>query len=141
MEPSESYYDPYPSLEHLGKGVFSLPGSARPIYIAPLLNDCGVCGKRIRSKWCEHLVSAGLKVDPPIVVKSTKNVRPNLLNMAKRPKPSKMKSGRKRHRPFDYKAINYMDSEETDGVEMENRPRVSVTSFILIILLCPFLRH
>ena len=124
MEPSESYYDPYPSLEHLGKGVFSLPGSARPIYIAPLLNDCGVCGKRIRSKWCEHLVSAGLKVEPPIIVQSTISARPNLLNMAKRQKPSKMKSGRKRHRPYDYKAINYMDNEESNGAVVVRRQRV-----------------
>ena len=44
-------YDPYPILDHFGCEIIRLPGMNRPIYISPLQNDCGIDGKRMKSKW------------------------------------------------------------------------------------------
>ena len=64
-----SFRYPYPSLEEIAPRIFRLPGSVKPVYITPDDNYCGLCGKMIRSKWCPHLISAGLKVDPPVYPK------------------------------------------------------------------------
>ena len=38
----------YPTMEHLGKGVFRLPGKSVPIYISPLANHCSLDGLRAK---------------------------------------------------------------------------------------------
>ena len=66
--------DKYPSLEEVAPRIFRLPGAAMPLYITPDRNHCGQCGKRTRSKWCLHLISAGLKLNPPVVVEPKESV-------------------------------------------------------------------
>ena len=43
----------YPSMEHIGGGVFRLPGRKRSIFITPRENDCTLDGvrKRFIVKW------------------------------------------------------------------------------------------
>ena len=60
--------DRYPNLEEVAPRIFRLPGATMPLYITPDRDHCGQCGKRTKSKWCIHLISAGLKLKPPIIV-------------------------------------------------------------------------
>ena len=111
--PISGLYDPHPSIERIGSGVFRLPGLNRPIFVSPHINDCSVCGKKLRSNWCEHLVSAGLRLDPPIVVgKNAKIFHCSLSKLNKYQKLTKGKSGRKKPRVFDYQDINFNDTGE-----------------------------
>ena len=114
-------YDPYPSIEHIGNGVFRLPGSQRPIYVTPLLNDCVIDGKRTRSNWCRHLISAGMRLSPPINVIPKKIHSKSLTHLNNSQKISKVKSGRKRPRPFDYQEVDF-----NDGVNSSNPSNVQV---------------
>ena len=107
-------YDPHPGIQSIGNGVFKLPGKARPIFVTPAENDCTSCGKRKRSQWCPHLVSAGLRHNPPIIVgNNNKLYLCPLTKLEKMQKLSKAKSGRKKpRRNFDFKDENYNDLDE-----------------------------
>ena len=82
MEEGDAF-DPCPGVELLGKGVFCLPGSMKQIFINPEDNYCSLDGKCQRSKWCEHLISAGLRLDPPIIVNVRKPKRASLTKLDK----------------------------------------------------------
>ena len=61
-----------PFSEHItdSKDCFKLTGPNRTIFIHPQDNDCSLCGKKFSTKtWCDHLVSAGRKMDIPVFVR------------------------------------------------------------------------
>ena len=76
-------------------------------------NDCGLCGKRTKSRWCPHLVSAGLRCDPPIVVgHNAKIYYCPLSKLEKTQKLSNARSGQKKPRKHDYKDLNFNSIED-----------------------------
>ena len=126
---SEVNYDPFPGIEHVGSGVFRLPGKQRPIFVTPVENDCTLCGKRKRTAWCKHLISAGLRLDPPIRINPKKVFVKTLTHLEKSQKLTKEKSGRKRPRPFDYKDVDYNPSVENNNdrsVEDKNEDMLDI---------------
>ena len=86
-------YDPYPAIEFVGDGVFRVAGSQRPIYVSPLLNDCSLDGKKQRSKWCGHLISAGLRMTPPITPNVKRLTVATLTQLNNNQKFTRKKSG------------------------------------------------
>ena len=105
--PRENYY---PSIEHLGKGVYRIPGKRCPIFVAPRDDYCSMDGKRIKSRWCNHLKSAGLRENPPIFTPDNAVPQTSLTRVSKSQKISKLRSGRKRPRPFDYPEVDFNDN-------------------------------
>ena len=54
-------HDPHPSLMKIGTGLYEVAGKSMPFYVKPHQNLCTGCKVKTKSKWCKHLISAGLR--------------------------------------------------------------------------------
>ena len=105
------YKDLYPQM--IKEGTLFIIPSKRPIYVNPLKNDCSLCGlKKSKNNWCRHLVTAGLKMEPPIVVASKRDGTKSLADLMKHQKGTKTKTGRKAPKSNDYKDDKLMPIPE-----------------------------
>ena len=105
-----NFSDPYPTLDYIGDGVYKLPGSKIPIFIAPKENYCSLDGLRIPSKWCPHLVSAALREN--MSVPTSRIAHSSLSKLDRSQKVTKSKSGRKKYRNFDYKDLDFNQNSD-----------------------------
>ena len=95
--------DQYPTMQKHGQ-LFKLAGKGNTMFIDPLGNNCSLCGqKKSKNSWCRHLVSAGLKMTPPIIVSPLKDGTKSLDKLICYQKTSKKKTGRKAPKTNDYK--------------------------------------
>ena len=93
FEDSNEYEDPYPEMQKHGF-LFKLNGKENPMFIDPLGNHCSSCGKKkSQENWCRHLVSAGYKMSPKIIVKPKRDGTKSLDKLMKFQKSSKSKTG------------------------------------------------
>ena len=95
--------DQYPTMQKHGQ-LFKLAGKGNTMFVDPLGNTCSLCGhKKSKNSWCRHLVSAGLKMSPPILVSPLKDGTNSLDKLICYQKTSKKKTGRKAPKTNDYK--------------------------------------
>ena len=108
--------DPFPTgMVEEAAGLFSLPGNRERIYIRPLANECSVCKRLPKSKWCRHLISAGIKMN--IDMTSKKQAKVSLSKLDRHQKPDKAPSGRKKPRARDYREVDLGEEEQEEQEE------------------------
>ena len=67
----------------------------------------------LRSNWCPHLIAAGRLLEPPIIVNIKNPKATSLTKLHNNQKFSRLKSGRKRSRPYDFIDCEF-NQNETD---------------------------
>ena len=108
-------------MQQIGSETFKLPGKNRPIYISPKEDDCSLCGLRVKT-WCQHLVAAGLRMNPPITRrqshKQTKAGTKSVSHLIKHQKQTKARTRRKKPQKNDYQDVPVEPKEiiETSGI-------------------------
>ena len=115
-----------PFSEHItdSKDCFKLTGPNRTIFIHPQDNDCSLCGKKFSTKtWCDHLVSAGRKMDIPVFVRPINNGTASLTKIVNYQNTSKAKTGRKKPKANDYMDVDLEDIPDDDRATWMYRRR------------------
>ena len=103
MTKSNEYEDLHPEMQKHGF-LFKLNGKENAMYLDPQGNHCSSCGKKkSQENWCRHLVSAGYKMSPKIIVKPKQDGTKSLDKLMKYQKSSKGKTGRKAPKVNDFK--------------------------------------
>lgn len=98
-------YDPHPSIKKVGEGLYEVEGRGIPFYVKPFENICTGCRVKTRNKWCDHLISAGLK-EGIIRSRSLGKVnRIGIAQLARNQREQNRRSGGKQPRLYDHAPV------------------------------------
>ena len=89
-----------------------------PFHVKPHQNICTGCRVKTKSKWCKHLISAGLREG---LIYTGKVFKQSIERLVKGQNKGKRKSGRKCPRTYDYRpAPNSVEAFSLDYIEEED---------------------
>lgn len=119
----ENIEDPHPSIKMLSPGCYELEGKNLPFLVKPHENICTGCGVKSKSRWCSHLVAAGLREG--IKYKGKVHVVP-LQKLVHKQRETQQPSGRKAPRRFDYRPNPRSIEVHDVDIELDNEEDVDV---------------
>jgi len=96
----EDAINPHPSIKMIAQGIYELEGKNMPFLVKPHQNICTGCGVKSKSRWCSHLVAAGIYEG----IKYTGKIyQVPLQRLVLRQRDTQQPSGRKAPRRFHYR--------------------------------------
>ena len=102
---TEEVVNEYPDMQKHGD-IFLIPGANRDIIVKPKSDECSLCKVKNRTNWCRHLVAAGRKLSPPLLVTPITDGTKGLSHLLKYMRDRSSNTGKKKPKSNDYKDKN-----------------------------------
>ena len=102
---TEEFVNDYSNMEKHGD-IFIIPGANHAIIVKPKSDECSLCKVKTRANWCRHLVAAGRKLCPPLLVTPITDGTKGLSHLLSYMRDRSSNTGKKKPKSNDYKDKN-----------------------------------